>query len=416
MHARTAGGLVAGAQVLRVTNLRDDGPGSLRAALITPGRRVILFEVGGPIDLTRRIDVRAGELMIAGQSAPSPGIIVRGAGIAIRTSDVRIEHIGIYPGAPRTGTDPRAVDAIQLISRADRREEVRRVVLRNLTLAHATDENVSFAGDALGSLRLETSLVAKGLREAGHPRGVHSMGMLIYADAEDIAVSGNIFANNDRRNPVITPGVHGVFANNLVYGFGRNPINVQRNTSRLDLRASVVGNVVWPSLESTCGLPAVEVPPGVYLRAPNARLHLNDNVLQERFGGRPHCEPPSELHRLVRERLLSAPPAIDPDWRILASANVPDFVLAHAGSRPSDRNPVDSLIIGGVRDGSGRMIDSPADDGGWPDIPETRRVLPADIPGTLRTSADVARLAAWLCSQHRAVGGAENMDCPARQP
>src|SRR5882724_5064596 len=40
-----------GGVVLRVTTLAGDGPGSLRAALDDPRPRLVVFEVGGVIDL-----------------------------------------------------------------------------------------------------------------------------------------------------------------------------------------------------------------------------------------------------------------------------------------------------------------------------------------------------------------------------
>ncbi len=50
--ARTPGG--RGGQIIRVTNLDASGPGSLRAAIEAEGPRIVVFEVGGVIDLGRQ--------------------------------------------------------------------------------------------------------------------------------------------------------------------------------------------------------------------------------------------------------------------------------------------------------------------------------------------------------------------------
>ena len=47
--AMTAGG--RGGEIVRVTSLESDGPGTLRAALEADGPKIIVFEVGGVIDL-----------------------------------------------------------------------------------------------------------------------------------------------------------------------------------------------------------------------------------------------------------------------------------------------------------------------------------------------------------------------------
>src|SRR5215831_19786400 len=55
--ARTPGG--RGGAIVRVTNLDGDGSGSLVEALETKGPRIIVFEVGGVIDLdSAHVDVR----------------------------------------------------------------------------------------------------------------------------------------------------------------------------------------------------------------------------------------------------------------------------------------------------------------------------------------------------------------------
>ena len=64
LAAHTVGG--SNGQILRVTTLAPDGPGSLKAAIDTPGPRIIVFEVGGVIDMGgKSISVTEAYLMIA---------------------------------------------------------------------------------------------------------------------------------------------------------------------------------------------------------------------------------------------------------------------------------------------------------------------------------------------------------------
>ena len=70
--AYTPGG--RGGQLIRVTNLNAHGPGSFKSAIETRGPRIVVFEVGGVIDLGRTVlEVTEPFLTIAGQTAPSPG-------------------------------------------------------------------------------------------------------------------------------------------------------------------------------------------------------------------------------------------------------------------------------------------------------------------------------------------------------
>src|SRR5688572_33402879 len=64
-----------GGQVIYVTTLANDGPGSLAEALATPGPRTILFKVSGVIHTAAEIIY--SDVTIAGQTSPG-GITVRG--------------------------------------------------------------------------------------------------------------------------------------------------------------------------------------------------------------------------------------------------------------------------------------------------------------------------------------------------
>jgi hypothetical protein len=89
-----------GGRVIEVTNLDDDGPGSLRAAVAAEGPRTVVFRVSGVIRLRSPITVMRSYLTIAGQTAPGDGICLRGYSLGTSTgsSDVIIRHVRVRPG------------------------------------------------------------------------------------------------------------------------------------------------------------------------------------------------------------------------------------------------------------------------------------------------------------------------------
>ena len=62
------------------------------------------------------------------------------------------------------------------------------------------------------------------------------------------------------------------------------------------------------------------------------------------------------------------PDAID----VIDAADVKDYVLKNAGARPWDRDAIDKRIIQEAREGTGRVIDSEQEVGGYPTMKETR--------------------------------------------
>jgi hypothetical protein len=73
--------------IIHVTNLNSSGPDSLREAVDFKEPRVVVFDVSGYIDINLGDEIRVNNpyLKIAGQTAPSPGISLKGNGLSILT-------------------------------------------------------------------------------------------------------------------------------------------------------------------------------------------------------------------------------------------------------------------------------------------------------------------------------------------
>lgn len=386
--ARTPGG--RSGRVVRVTSLDARGPGSLREALETLGPRTVVFEVGGVIDLGREtLEIVEPFLTIAGQTAPSPGVTLIRGGINIRTHDVVMRHIAIRPGeagaAKRSGWE---IDGVAVIGGRD-------VIVDHCSCTWATDENLSASGPRFEGatpddwrgrtsrrITFSNNIVAEGLSNSTHRKGEHSKGSLIHDNAGEVLIVGNLYASNAERNALFKGGARGAFVNNLIYNPGRRATHYNllahewRDQPRQVGRVSQVGNVLRAGPSSPDGL-------GLFMvgGAGVLELHQSDNLAFDRDGeplpalvryGVPspgHEGEPSDV--VVRD--VDTPPVWPTGLVATPAGEVEARVLATAGARPWDRDPVDARIVGHVRNRDGRIIDGESEVGGYPAPPSTRR-------------------------------------------
>lgn len=376
--AVTQGG--RGGRIIRVTTLNPDGPGSLKAALEAKGPRIVVFEVGGVIDMGLTTwDIKEPYLTIAGQTAPSPGITLIRGGIDVKTHDVIVRHIRI-----RTGVDGQAkrsgweADAFSTVGAYN-------VIVDHCTMSWAVDENLSasgprFSGKTVEEWRKGTShnitfsynLLSEGLADASHPKGEHSKGSLIHDNATGILIWRNIYAHNVERSPLLKGGVHAAVVNNLIYDPGKRAVHY--NLMALEWAGhpyqqgelSAVGNVMRGGPSTDAGLPFLMLGGDGDLR-----YHGRDNIAVDRHGS---ALPMFGRYGETRAKLIeSKVPVIWPrGLPVLPARDVETHVLANAGARPWDRDAHDIRVLFFVAEGRGEIIDDEKQVGGYPVMKPTR--------------------------------------------
>lgn len=379
--AHTPGG--RGGRIVKVTTLAADGPGSFAEAVRTKGPRIVVFEVGGVVDLGMKA-VRIDEpyLTIAGQTAPQPGITFIKGGLVVATHDVVIRHVRIRPGdggLPKmAGVD---FDAITTTRGA------RDVIVDHCSLTWATDENLSasstrFAGEsetewmqnASRRITFSNNILAEGLANATHAKGEHSKGTLIHDHVGDVLIVGNLYAHNYERNPMFKGGARGQMINNLVYDPGQRALHYNLIAEEWWGHPYSRGLVVARGNVMRAGISTEEIAFFTVGGSGDVDVFLEDNLVVDRIG-RPLPQEGRYTTTSIDVNKLPAPPDLPFGVKLLPAEQVQDAVVADAGARPWDRDDVDRRILADVIEGRGSIIDSQDQVGGYPKQDETRQAF-----------------------------------------
>lgn len=374
----TKGG--AGGRIIRVTTLAKDGPGSFKAAIEATGPRIVVFEVGGVIDMGRiELKIKEPFITIAGQTAPSPVTLIR-TGIDVDTHDVIISHLRIQTGADKlphftSGWEP---DAFSTVG-------AQNVVIEHCSFLWAIDENMSasgprFKGKDLAEWRANTShdvvfrenLAAEGLAFASHSKGEHSKGSLIHDNTTKISFYRNLWAHNVERNPLVKGGAQVLMVNNFIFDPGHKA--VQYNLMALEWvghdypngEITAVGNVMRAGFSTDVGLPFLTLGGDGDLA-----FYGKDNRAVDRWG---NPAPAFGRYGETRAKLIAADKPLAPvdGYTVLPSVDVETSVLSTVGARPWDRDAQDIRVLYYVAEGRGEVINDEADVGGYPTRPEAR--------------------------------------------
>ena len=408
-----------GGAVYKVTNVNASGSGSLKACIDASGPRTCVFEVSGSIRITSDLIIRNGNLHIAGQTAPSPGIMIRGAALKITASDVVIQHLRVRAGDDLNGPDLTNRDALKIEGIASK--PVKNVVIDHCSFSWATDEIASAWGPH-DNITFSNNIFSEPLHDSGHQAysgsGTmkHGYGVLFgTSPGSSITMTGNLMAHQVERNP-LSRAAELVFVNNVVYNRAVRAIDMQAEGG-LASRNSVVGNVFieGPSLEPNMSRPIYLRTSGSLRLGAGSRAYMYDNSSPD-YG--------SVLKNLMwltgGDTLSGLITSSAPVWnnglvaRKVAGNAVYDLVLLNAGARPQDRDVVDKRVVSEVRQRKGQIINCVSGNGttrcqknggGWPSFAQNRRALSLPSNHATISSNGYSNLENWLHSHDRTVSG-----------
>jgi pectate lyase len=349
--AFTPGG--RGGKMIYVENLDDSGPGSLREAVETSGPRTILMHVGGVIRLKSTLTIKEPFVTIDGENAPGAGIMLRDHGIEVQTHDVVLRYFRIRVG----DDDVRTNDKNLRYTAGDGEhalyftEGSKNGIADHLSLSWSTTKILSVTKMS-DLISIQWCILSEGLNFADH-------GYASIAGGNRVTWHHNLFAHNQSRNVRFQGPVDADFRNNVVYDWGDAAAYGEFD------RLNYVGNYLKAG-PSTTQSPRLfhngreVVAPGSLFVADNI-LEGDEKVNQNNWRGMGYY--------FERDTIGASVPFAAP----LVTTDPPQVaysrVLQEAGATLPKRDSVDQRIVREVREGTGHIVKSVEEAGGWPEFP-----------------------------------------------
>ncbi len=366
-------------QVIKVTNLNDGGPGSLRAAINKQYPRIIIFEVSGVIELTHTLRINSPYVHIAGQTAPYPGVTLKNHSLGVSTHDVLVQGIKIRPGT----LSGKQIDGINI---ADNPEKLYNIVIDHCSISWALDENVGILNGGDG-ITVSNCIISEGLTYMNHSMGLLAM------DTKRISVLKNLFIHNADRNPLIIGDCEeALIAGNLIYNSDTHAVYLgYKGKKTIAVKAAILGNLYIPGHHNR----------NEYLLSINKNFHNNGKVYLEQNQIKGVNNTGQWSNRMIYNPDNKK---VEADTNLLnmpAYTSVPvntltNYIIANCGAHAANRDSIDSRLINELKNHSGKWIKVPEEAGGWPQV-ENYRAL--ELPLNIHTDDDengFSTLQEWL--------------------
>lgn len=363
--AYTPGG--RGGDVKFVTNLKDSGEGSFRAAVNAYGPRTVIFRVSGTIDLKSRLKINNPYITIAGQTSPGDGICLKNYPLIINTHDVVVRYLRVRPGDIKgsyPSSDEGRCDAITIRSK--------NVIIDHCSATWGTDETISTVEQS-DHVTVQWCLIAEAL-ENPKAKYTKSFGSLIAPETDSrISFHHNLFAHNGTRNPGVGPyedaGLKLDFRNNVIYNWKDD--TGYSNDRAENVKINYVSNYLKAG-PSTLGHERNYAFAGGNI---GTSIYQSGNIINgEKTGWKMFAD---------KYTKMGSPVGIDNQYQVATnnSSKTYNIVLQDAGAILPKKDPIDECIARSVQDGNGKIIDSQNKVGGWVTLNTTNVPTDSDRDG-----------------------------------
>jgi pectate lyase len=209
----SAGG--RGGKLFKVSNLNDNGPGSLREAVESNGARIIIFTISGNIDLKSPLEIINDSVTIAGQTAPGHGICIRNFPFTVSANHVIIRYIRFRLGDKFRIPE----DAINGI------EKKHDIIIDHCSASWGIDEVMTFWNAE--NITVQWCIISESLNSSYHSKGNHGYGGIW--GGKNASYHHNLIAHHTSRTPRFSGGTTSKsenldFINNVIYNWGYNSV------------------------------------------------------------------------------------------------------------------------------------------------------------------------------------------------
>jgi hypothetical protein len=351
-----------GGTIYHVTNLNDSGPGSFRDAITGGSNRIVVFDVGGTIELdyVNQIISTRDNMTILGHTAPpdSGGVTIKGA-VRINGDNWIIRYLRFAPGDDGyrdsngniVGSKPANVDFDGLSL-----TNCNNVIVDHCSVRWSIDENLSASN--CETVTLSNNIVSEALHCSVHSESCHSMGGLIGGSASlasnNITVYNSYYHANRDRNLRTASSTYEII-NTVFFGFvGSSGYSSGQSWTN-------IGNE-WKEGNATLYDPnRVTAYTNDSVAGHTGNVYVEDNI--NNYGA-------AHLDSRWNDYLVGTKEEAIWSGNIvpIPAVNVFSNISTHIGASFPHRDSVDQRAIDNYTTGNDLIIDTPAQVGGYPTL------------------------------------------------